>query len=198
LRYKLLPFLYSLFHEHAETGAPIMRPLWFEYPSDVRTYLIEDQYLVGRDLLVAPVVQEGEVKRRVYFPRGDAWVDWWTGKRYEGGKEEEIDAPIDRLPLFARVGAAIPTQPVIQHTDEMARVPLSITVVPGTNNASSFYTDAGDSYDYQRGAFRTLTISQNMWKLRLTQAGSYSNSRPLAALEMESLLDLVKCVSVAE
>jgi alpha-glucosidase len=184
LRYKLLPYLYSLFHEHTEMGAPVMRPLWFEYPEDVRTYLIEDQYLVGRDLLVAPVVREGEVKRRVYFPRGDAWVDWWTGKRYEGGKEEEIDAPVDRLPLFARAGAAIPMQPVIQSTDEMAGVPLSVTVVTGANSASSFYTDAGDGYDYQYGTFRTLTISQNMWRLRLTQAGIYQNSRPLAALEI--------------
>ena len=184
LRYKLLPHLYSIFHEHTETGVTVMRPLWLEYPSDVRTYLIEDQYLVGRDLLVAPVVHEGEIKRRVYFPQGDAWIDWWTGKRYDGGKEEEIDAPIDRLPLFARVGAAILTQPVIQHTGEMEGVPLSITVVPGTNGASSFYTDSGDGYDYRRGAFRTLTISQSPGRLRLTQAGVHKHSRPVATLEI--------------
>ncbi len=71
LRYKLLPYIYSLFQEHTETGAPVMRPLWFEYPDDDRTYLVEDQYLVGRDLLVAPVVTEAVVKRRVYFPKGD-------------------------------------------------------------------------------------------------------------------------------
>ncbi|MCV5950174.1 glycoside hydrolase family 31 protein, partial [Escherichia coli] len=85
LRYIFLPYIYSVFREHEETGAPVMRPLWFDYPTDVRTYLIEDQFLLGRDILVAPVVREGERQRRVYFPAGEVWVDWWTGTRYQGG-----------------------------------------------------------------------------------------------------------------
>ena len=108
-----------------------MRPLWFEYPDDSRTYLIEDEYLVGSDLLVAPVVTESVTKRHVYFPSGDDWIDWWTGKRYEGGRDADVEAPLDRLPLFARAGAVIPTIPVIQHTGEREKVSLTLVAAPG-------------------------------------------------------------------
>ncbi|MCA1594075.1 MAG: glycoside hydrolase family 31 protein [Acidobacteria bacterium] len=183
LRYKLLPYLYTLFHEHTETGAPVMRPLWFEYASDQRTYLLEDEYLVGRDLLVAPILTEGAVKRHVYFPKGDAWLDWWTGELHIGGTDADVDAPIDRLPLFARVGATIPTQPVIQHTGEMSRVPLTLTIIKGADGASSFFEDAGDGYDYRRGEFRTTTVTQDGNTLRLARAGAYNVSRPFAFVE---------------
>jgi alpha-glucosidase len=177
LRYRLLPYLYSVFHEHAETGAPVMRPLWFEYPADERTYLNEDQYLVGRDLLVAPVVTEGVTKRRVYFPRGDAWVDWWTGKRYEGGSEAEVEAPLNRLPLFARAGAAIPTQAVVQHTGEMASAPLALVVVRGADGTSSFYEDAGQGYEYRRGSSRTTTVTQRSGNVSILGKGDYKGRR---------------------
>ncbi|MBV8855432.1 MAG: glycoside hydrolase family 31 protein [Acidobacteria bacterium] len=178
LRYRLLPYLYTLFEEHTRTGAPVMRPLWFEYPDDARTYTIEDEYLVGRDLLVAPVVRESATKRGVYFPAGDNWVDWWTGKVYEGGKDAEVEAPLDRLPLFARVGAVIPMQPVVQHTGEMKGAPLSLLVVNGADGASSFYEDAGDGY----GERRTTTVSLRGGSLKLTRAGAYAG-RKVAALE---------------
>ncbi|MDQ3802969.1 MAG: glycoside hydrolase family 31 protein [Acidobacteriota bacterium] len=184
LRYRLLPYLYSAFREHTQTGAPVMRPLWFEYPDDERTYLNEDQYLVGRDLLVAPVVTEGVVKRRVYFPRGGAWVDWWTGRRYEGGTEAEVAAPLNRLPLFARAGAAIPVQPVVQHTGEMMRTPLSLVVAGGAEGASSFYEDAGEGYEHLRGAHRTTTVTLGRDRIQLARRGAYSTSRPLAAVEL--------------
>ena len=160
-----------------------MRPLWFEYPKDVRTYLIEDEYLVGRELLVAPVLNEGEVKRRVYFPKGDAWVDWWTGVQHEGGSEAEIDAPVDRLPLFVRVGAGIEMQPVVQHTGEMAGVPRTMLIVPGGDSTSKFYEDAGEGYDYQRGAFGMTTVTLSGRKIRLEKSGPY-NARPIVSVEL--------------
>jgi alpha-glucosidase len=197
LRYRLLPYLYSLFHEHTVTGAPVMRPLWFEYPNDDRAYLVEDQYLVGRDLLVAPVVTEGVLKRRVYFPKGDNWVDWWTGQTYEGGKDAEVAAPLDRLPLFVRAGAVLPVQPVIQHTGEMASVPLSLVVVRGADGASNIYEDAGEGFDYRRGASRTLTATQAGDALRLSRTGAYSVSRPLATIEYLGLSAAPREVRVA-
>src|ERR1051325_9693718 len=160
-----------------------MRPLWFEYPDDARTYLIEDEYLVGRDLLVAPVVTEGVLKRRVYFPAGDRWVDWWTGQTYEGGKDADVDAPLDRLPLFARAGSVIPTQPVVQHTGEMASAPLSLLVVRGGDGESVLYDDAGEGFEYARGAFSTLTATQKGDSLRFRREGSYGGARKVAALE---------------
>jgi alpha-glucosidase len=178
LRYRLLPYLYTLFREHAETGAPPMRPLWFEYPDDARTYLIEDEYLVGRDLLVAPVVRESAAKRGVYFPAGDDWVDWWTGRTYEGGKDAEVEAPPDRLPLFVRAGAVIPTQPVVQHTGEMPKAPLTLLVAPGADGTSSFYEDAGDGY----GERRTTTVTRRGGSLKLSHAGAYA-ARKVGGLE---------------
>ena len=146
LRYRLLPYLYTVFHEHTYTGAPVMRPLWFEYPNDQRTYTIDDEYLVGRDLLVAPVVRESARKRGVYFPAGDDWVDWRTGKRYEGGKDAEVEAPLDRLPLFARAGAVIGTIPVIQHTGERTKVSLTLVAVPGPDGNARVFQDGLEGY----------------------------------------------------
>ena len=178
LRYRLLPYLYSVFEEHTRTGAPVMRPLWFEYPDDWRTYTVEDQYLVGRDLLVAPVVRESETKRRVYFPGGDKWVDWWTGKTYEGGKDAEIEAPLERLPLFVRAGAVLPVQPNVQHTGEVTeRWPLSLLVVTGADGASSFYQDAGEGF----GERRTTTATLGGGSLRLSHSGAYA-ARKVSAL----------------
>jgi alpha-glucosidase len=184
LRYRLLPYLYTLFREHTETGAPVMRPLWFEYPDDARTYLVEDEYLVGRNLLVAPVVTESVAKRHVYFPSGDNWVDWWTGKTYEGGKDADIDAPLERLPLFARAGAVIPTQPVIQHTGEMMKTPLSLVIVRGADGTSSFYEDAGEGYEYLRGGSRTTHVTQRGNSIGIAREGNYGSPRRLAALEL--------------
>jgi len=130
-----------------------MRPLWFEYPNDIKTYLIEDQYLVGKDLLVAPVLRSGRTKRNVYFPVGDDWMDWYSGKIFKGGSSADVDAPIDRLPLFARVGSVIPTQPAVQNTDAMANAPITLTVISGIaenkTEESSLFQDNGDGYDYR-------------------------------------------------
>ncbi|MGH9958545.1 MAG: TIM-barrel domain-containing protein, partial [Pyrinomonadaceae bacterium] len=186
LRYKLLPYLYSVFHEHTKTGAPVMRPLWFEYPNDVRTYLIEDEYLVGREVLVAPVLNEGDVKRSVYFPKGDAWIDWWTGARHEAGSQAEIDAPVDRLPMFVRVGAAIEMQPVVQHTGEMAAVLRTMLVVPGVDSMTRSYEDSGEGYSYQGGAFGMTTVTLSGSKIRLEESGLY-NSRPIVSVELLGL-----------
>ena len=144
---------------------------------------MDDEYLVGRDLLVAPVVTEGLTKRRVYFPAGDDWVDWWTGKTYQGGTDADIDAPLERLPLFARAGAVIPTQPVIQHTGEMASSPLSLLVVRGRDGESLFYEDAGEGYEYARGSSRQTTATQRGGSLKLARSGSYAGARKVAALE---------------
>jgi alpha-glucosidase len=207
LRYQLLPYLYTLFREHTETGAPPMRPLWFEYPSDSRTYLLEDQYLVGRDLLVAPVLQEGQRRRRVYFPRGDAWVDWWTGQRYEGGTDADIEAPLERLPLFARVGAVIPTQEVVQHTGEMARRPLSLTLVEGGRNSDArIYQDEGDGYAYLRGRFTLVRVMQTPNEISVTQTSpnnddtpaQSAHSRRVATIEVLGLTERPREVRVNE
>jgi len=167
LRYVLLPYLYTLFAQSEASGIPPMRPLWFEYPRDPRALLRDDEFLVGRDMLVAPVVHEGETTRPVYFPKGEDWRDWWTGRHYEGGSSADISAPLERLPLFVRVGASVPTQPVVQHTGEMKRAPLTFTVALGADGAGVAYEDAGNGYGYRTGESRTLKASLRGTALQL-------------------------------
>src|SRR3712207_6641502 len=112
-------------------------------------------------------------RRGVYFPGGDSWVDWWTGKTYAGGKDAEVEAPLDRLPLFVRAGAVIPTQAVVQHTGETRDAPLSLLVVPGADGTSSFHEDAGDGY----GERRTTTATLRGNSLKLSRAGAYAARR---------------------
>ncbi|MCA1613431.1 MAG: hypothetical protein LC800_04580, partial [Acidobacteria bacterium] len=183
LRYKLLPYIYTAFREHEETGAPVMRPLWYEYPADVETYLNDSQYLVGRDLLVAPVMTQGATKRAVYFPKGDDWLDWHTGARHAGGKSAEVEVPISRLPLFVRAGAVIPTQAVIQHTGETQGAPLSILVARGREGAGRIHQDDGDGYDYRRQRWRTTEVEHTADAIRFRHGG-YEVGRAVTSVEL--------------
>ncbi len=181
LRYQFLPYLYTLFHEHERTGQPVLRPVWLEYSKDFRTYLIDDEYLVGRDLLVAPIVKEGQTKRNVYFPIGDDWRDWWTGNIYKGGTSAEIDAPLNKLPLFARVGSIIPTQPVVQHTGEMPNVPITLNVITGIaaekTETSKLWQDAGDGYGYKLNDWREIRVEHKRGLLRLNRFGDFQGQQ---------------------
>lgn len=107
LRYRLLPYLYSCFLRAAESGAPVQRPLVFDHQEDVSVRNIDDQYLLGPDLLVAPVVEPGARSRAVYLPAG-GWYDWHTGEYLDGGRWVMVDAPLERIPLYARAGAVVP------------------------------------------------------------------------------------------
>jgi alpha-glucosidase len=149
LRYRLLPYIYNVMREAAETGIPAMRPMLLEYPELGGT---DDQFLFGADLLVAPVLRAAVTQRDVNLPRGD-WYDYWTGERRAGGRSIAMPVTIASLPLFVRAGAFIFAQPVVQHTGEMAGQPLEVTLYPGGNSERFLYEDAGNGFDYQRGAF---------------------------------------------
>jgi len=182
LRYRLLPYLYTLFADSAASGIPPLRPLWFEYPQDVAGLQVEDEFLLGRDLLVAPVVHEGETRRRVYFPRGDAWIDWWDGTRHAGGSAVEVDAPLQRLPLFVRAGAAIPTSPVAQNTRETSQLPLAFAIALGADGAGRVYQDAGDGYGHRRGETEVATLTVRGDHVHI-DAPATARFRRLTALE---------------
>ncbi|MFT3744064.1 MAG: glycoside hydrolase family 31 protein [Pyrinomonadaceae bacterium] len=177
LRYKFLPYLYTLFKEHADTGSPIMRPLWYEFPADKKTYLVSDEYLVGSDLLVAPVVKEGLRKRQVYLPAGTDWVNWWTGEKLAGGAEYAVDTPLDRLLIFGRAGAMIPTQGVIQNTGEMPSQPVTLTVIAGITPAkvgtATLYQDAGDGYAYQKNGFQIVNFEHRPGSVKIIRSGEF-------------------------
>ncbi len=109
LRYRLLPYLYTLYRDAAMRGAPILRPLFYDFDDDPRAFDDSDDFMVGPNLLVASVVEPGQRRRRVYLPSGPpGWIDFWTGARHDAGREIEVDAPLERIPLFVPDGAMIP------------------------------------------------------------------------------------------
>jgi alpha-glucosidase len=177
LRYRFLPYLYTLFYQHERTGQPVMRPLWYEFPDDKLTYLNGDEFMVGDDLLVAPVVKEGMRNRDVYLPAGTAWINWWTGEKLDGGKQHRVDAPLDRLPIFVRVGAVIPTQDVIQHTGEMGKASITLNVAagiePGKVETTDLHQDAGDGYGYRLSEWRNIRIEHRQGVLKISRVGEF-------------------------
>ncbi len=181
LRYKFLPFLYSLFHEHERTGQPVMRPLWYEFPNDKLTYLVSDEYMVGSDVLVAPIVKEGMRHRDAYFPAGATWVNWWTGERFEGGKQHRVQAPLDTLPIFIRAGAIVATQDVVQHTGEMPNASITLNVAagiePGTTEKTEIHQDSGDGYGYRFSELRTIRIEHRQGSVKLKMIGDFKGQR---------------------
>ncbi|MCE9616122.1 MAG: glycoside hydrolase family 31 protein [Lentisphaerae bacterium] len=120
LRYRLLPYVYSAFVLSAETGAPVQRPLVFDYQADRRARDIEDQYLFGPALLVAPVLRAGDTRRSVYLPAG-TWIDWYTGASITGPRQIVAEAPLERIPLYARGGAVVPMLPDVPETTQGLR-----------------------------------------------------------------------------
>jgi alpha-glucosidase/alpha-D-xyloside xylohydrolase len=172
LRYRLLPYLYSVVRECTVTGLPIMRALWLHYPDDSKAVACGDEYLWGRDLLVAPVVERGATSRRVYLPRG-TWYDFWTRERVEGGREITREVDLETMPLYVRAGAILPLGPVKQHVYEKSDEPLSLSVYPGHDGSFLLYEDDGKSFNYRKGEWMGIQVSwddsRRVLKLRLAE-----------------------------
>ncbi len=156
LRYRLLPYLYTLFHEAATTGAPIIRPLLYHFPNDPQTHHGYDQALLGSQLLLAPIIRPGVEHRVVYLPAGD-WYDWWTGERISGPIHLMTHAPLERLPLYVRGGAIIPMAPAMQYTDERPLDELTLDIYPAGTSTWTLYEDDGISFDFEQGQTATTT-----------------------------------------
>ena len=144
LRMRLVPYLYTLFEECHRTGAPVLRPLLFEYPDDPVTYSADDQFLVGDALLVAPITRPGIEHRHVYLPAG-AWCHWWTGERFKGPAHILAHAPLGRPALFARANVPVPLGDPVDHTGLPSSLTWLVHAAPGAGE-SSLYEDAGDGY----------------------------------------------------
>jgi alpha-glucosidase/alpha-D-xyloside xylohydrolase len=172
LRYRLRPYLYSAVRECTVTGLPIMRALWLHYPDDPKAVACADQYLWGRDLLVAPVVEKAATSRQVYLPRG-TWYDFWMHERIDGGREVTREVDLETMPLYVRAGTILPLGPVKQHTAEISNQPLSLLIYPGRDGALLLYEDDGKSFDYRRGEWMGIQISWDdalrLLKLRLAE-----------------------------
>ncbi len=189
LRMRLLPYLYALFDEASRTGAPILRPLLFEYPADETTYTADDEFLCGDALLVAPIARPGIEHRHVYLPAG-TWVQWWTGERVEGPAHVLAHAPLGRPALYARANAAIPLWPERDHTGgEPGSLTLRVYAAAGAPDAErALFEDAGEGYGKSArrsvrcavaGDAATVTISP--------REGGFAPARERVELELRGL-----------
>jgi alpha-glucosidase (family GH31 glycosyl hydrolase) len=153
LRYRLLPYTYTLAHENSMTGMPIARPLFFLDTSDARLADESSSYLWGDALLVSPVVTPGETSKTLYLPRG-RWFNFWTDEAFFGRKMIRVDAPLGRVPLFVREGSIIPMAPDMDFSDQRALDTLTLVIYPADTAESSFtlYEDDGKTLDHQTGA----------------------------------------------
>jgi alpha-glucosidase len=150
LRMQLLPYLYGLFCEAEETGTPVWRPLFLEFPDDPASAAVEDQIMLGPSLLVAPVLERGAREREVYLPPG-RWLAWHDDAQYVGPRRVRVAAPLDRLPLFARAGSILPMQSPILHVGEPPQEPCILQVMPGADGAATLVEDDGESTAYRSG-----------------------------------------------
>jgi hypothetical protein len=157
LRYRLLPYIYTCSRLAHDTGLPLLRGLYLEYPEQEPAYAFQQQYLFGKDLLVAPITAPANgqpARKEVYLPAGQDWFDFFTGDLYAGGKALVHECPLDRMPLFARAGSILPMAPEMEWSDQKPADPLTLDVYAGSRAAEfNLYEDDGLSLDYRAGAY---------------------------------------------
>jgi alpha-glucosidase len=179
-RYVWLPYLYTLFKESSETGLPVMRPLFLEYPDDQETNNLYDQFLVGEHILVAPILTPSTNHRVVYLPEGN-WIDYWTDKCYQGKQYHLIQADIDILPIFIKEGAIVPLAKTKSST-QVLDDELEIHVYPKINETHTFnyYEDDGLTFDYQSGQYylAEVNVSYNSDELTLHYTDKHTGYKP--------------------
>ncbi len=157
LRYQLLPYLYSAVRETHATGMPLMRALWLAFPDDVKAATVDDAFLWGQSLLVAPVTAKAATERTTYVPAG-TWFDFWTGVAVPGGATHTRAVDLGTLPLYVRAGSIVPLGPVKQFALEKSSAPLELIIYPGSDAQFSLYEDDGVSMDHTRGVSSTIEI----------------------------------------
>jgi alpha-glucosidase len=161
LRYRLMPYLYTLYREAAVSGVPIVRPTFYDFESDARAFDDSDDFMLGPSLLVASVVEPGARTRRVYLPKGPAgWIDFWTGQRHRAGASIEVDAPLARVPLLVPDNAIVPLTDTLDFSrlhDEPSR---QVRVHPGPSGESAFvlYEDDGIGHGHRDGEFAQVEL----------------------------------------
>jgi alpha-glucosidase len=138
---------------------PLFRPLVLNYQDDANTYDLDDEFMIGNDLLVAPILRPNLTERLVYLPPG-SWYDYWTNKKYKGGTMVSAAAPLETVPMFVRGGAIIPMGPAMNYVGEKPIDPLSFAIYPDDNGSASvtLYEDDGISTAYKQTAYRRTTI----------------------------------------
>jgi alpha-D-xyloside xylohydrolase len=159
LRYRLMPYIYSLAGQTHHQNSTIMRGLMMDFGGDAAVQNIGDQFMFGPSLLVAPVTDYKARTKKLYLPATTGWFNFYSGKYYPGGQQITEDAPLERMPLFVREGSIVPFGPEIQYTGEKPAEPITLYVYTGKDAQFSIYEDEGVNYNYEKGAFSTIPTS---------------------------------------
>jgi alpha-D-xyloside xylohydrolase len=179
LRYRLMPYIYSLSWKVTSESYTMMRALAFDFRTDASINDIRDQYMFGPAFLVNPVTEpmylldtEARVKqtRKVYLPKGATWFDFWTGNIFMGGQTVNALASIETLPLYVKAGSIVPMGPFLQYAAEKPADPIELRVYPGADGEFTLYEDENDNYNYEKGSFATIPIRWDEKKNTLTIA----------------------------
>jgi alpha-glucosidase/alpha-D-xyloside xylohydrolase len=180
LRYQLIPYTYTIAREAYDSGMPLMRALWLHYPDDRQACGQSQEYLWGRDLLIAPVYERGATSRAVYLPAG-TWYDWWDNSRHKGGTSVTRKVDLATMPIYVRAGSIIPFDPVRQYMAQPVTGPTTLKVYSGANGAFTLYEDDGISQGYLRNQGTWTRLSWDDSAKKLTIA-----ARPPAGVTNES------------
>jgi alpha-glucosidase/alpha-D-xyloside xylohydrolase len=188
LRYRLIPYTYTLAAEARATGLPPMRAMWLHYPDDETLRGMGTQYLWGRDLLVAPVFKPGAATWDVYLPDGD-WYDWWSGEKATGRRTVTRNVDLGTMPIYVRAGAVIPFDPVRQYMEQPVAEPTTIRIYPGADGQSRWYEDDGRSLEYLDGKFAWTNLKWDDAARRLTierdtTAGTFERTARKLVIEL--------------
>lgn len=156
LRYKFIPYLYDMMHKCEKSGAPIIRPLLYNYQNDKKTYEINDEFMFGDNVLVSPVVEQGARQKLVYLPKGNSWIDYWTGEEFEGGQYIIKDAPLDICPIYIKTMSIISNGEDVNYIGEKDTECLNLSIYLCDKKGEGkyiAYNDDGESFDYKNGRF---------------------------------------------
>ena len=202
LRYRLIPYLYSIAWQVTSNNDSYMRPLFSDFAADKKVWNTTDEFMFGHSILAAPIVNPQYTEEKIirtdamtgwnrqdvkgqkeegrgidwsatkttvkYLPKGATWYDFWTGKQFKGGQNVTIETTIDRVPMFVRAGSILPLGPEMQYVGEKKWDNLEMRVYPGANGSFVLYEDEGDNYNYEKGAYATITFEWNDSKKMLT------------------------------
>ncbi len=177
LRYRLMPYIYTLAADTWHRDGSIVRGLPMDFPGDPQSRKVRDEYLFGGAFLVAPVYEYRARTRQVYLPAGADWYDFNNGAKLAGGQSVDAAAPLARMPLYVRAGSIVPVGPEIQYTSEKPGAPITLFVFTGADGAFALYEDDGESYQYERGQFSYIPMGYDAAQRRLiigARTGSYA------------------------
>lgn len=176
LRYRLMPYIYTLAAKCHFDDFTIMRPLMMDFNDDQRVHQIDDQFCMGNQLMVCPVTEYKARNRMVYFPKGKKWYDLYQGKTFEGGQAQNVQAPYERIPVFVPSGSILPVGKVVENTTEVQR-DLTLFVYAGSDGSFTLYEDENTNYNYEKGAYSFIKLTWNDTD-KVLQIGKRKGSYP--------------------